>query len=389
MHETSIVFSLFLVFTGAAVIATATLFARQALLIAYIALGVLIGPWGLNMIDNPALIADIANVGILFLLFLLGLNLEPADLHKLFKEAVVVTAISSALFGATGLLVGLAFGFNTTDSLLIGAGMMFSSTIIALKLLPTSALHHQRMGELIVSVLLLQDMLAILVLLGLQAMGTNASVISETIILVVGLPALAAGAWFISTRVLSNLCARFDQIPEYLFLLAIGWCLGVAEIATLIGLSHEVGAFIAGVTLATSPIARYIAESLKPLRDFFLVLFFVALGAGYDLGGLPSVVFPALLLAFIAVWLKPRIFNWLLRREQEKASMAAETGSRLGQISEFSLLIVLVATEVAVMSDRAALLMQSATILSFIASSFWIVRRYPTPIATDQKLRRD
>jgi len=128
---------------------------------------------------------------------------------------------------------------------------------------------------------------------------------------------------------------------------------------------------------------------LKPLRDFFLVLFFVALGAGYDLGGLPSVVFPALLLAFIAVWLKPRIFQWLLRREQEKASMAAETGSRLGQISEFSLLIVLVATDVAVMSDRAALLMQSATILSFIASSFWIVRRYPTPIATDKNLRRD
>ena len=389
MHETSIVFSLFLVFTGAAVIATATLYARQALLIAYIALGVMIGPWGLNLIDNPALIADIANVGILFLLFLLGLNLEPADLHKLFKEAVVVTAISSAVFGAIGLVVGLSFGFSTTDSVLIGAGMMFSSTIIALKLLPTSALHHQRMGELIVSILLLQDMLAILVLLGLQAIGKNESVISETIILVVGLPALAAGAWFISTRVLSKLCARFDQIPEYLFLLAIGWCLGVAEIATLIGLSHEVGAFIAGVTLATSPIARYIAESLKPLRDFFLVLFFVALGAGYDLGGLPSVAFPAVLLTIMAVWLKPRIFKWLLRREQEKASMAAETGSRLGQISEFSLLIVLVATEVAVMSDRAALLMQSATILSFIASSFWIVRRYPTPIATDKNLRRD
>jgi len=215
MHETSIVFSLFLVFTGAAVIATATLYARQALLIAYIALGVMIGPWGLNLIDNPALIADIANIGILFLLFLLGLNLEPADLHKLFKEAVVVTAISSAVFGAIGLGVGLSFGFSTADSVLIGAGMMFSSTIIALKLLPTSALHHQRMGELIVSVLLLQDMLAIVVLLGLQAMGKNQSVVSETVILVVGLPALAAGAWFISTRVLSKLCARFDQIPEY------------------------------------------------------------------------------------------------------------------------------------------------------------------------------
>ena len=107
-------------------------------------------------------------------------------------------------------------------------------------------------------------------------------------ILLLGLPALALGAWFVSTRLLVILYQRFDQIPEYLFLLAIGWCLGVAELATVIGLSHEVGAFIAGVTLATSPIARFIAESLKPLRDFFLVLFFFALGAGFDIGGLTT-----------------------------------------------------------------------------------------------------
>ena len=389
MHDTSIIFSLFLVFSGAAVIATLALIARQALLIAYIALGALLGPWALNVVSNPALIADIANVGILFLLFLLGLNLEPRELKKLFREAIVITAVSSVVFAILGFVVGMAFGFSVLDSLLLAAGMMFSSTIIALKLLPTSALHHQRMGELIVSILLLQDMLAILVLLALEGLGNQESLLSETLILILGLPALALMAWWVSTRVLTKLFTRFDQIHEYLFLLAIGWCMGIAELATVIGLSHEVGAFVAGVTLATSPIARFIAESLKPLRDFFLVLFFFALGAGFNIGALPSVLLPALVLAAISVVLKPVVFKALLQREQEKARMAAETGARLGQISEFSLLIVVVASELSVMSEKASMLMQSATILSFVASSFWIVRRYPTPISMDRALRRD
>ncbi len=389
MHETSIIFSLFLVFTGSAIIATAALYARQALLVAYIVLGVLFGPWALDIVSNPELIADIANVGILFLLFLLGLNLEPAELKKLFRESIVVTIGSSGTFALCGFFVALIFGFDFFDSALTGATMMFSSTIIALKLLPTSALHHQRMGELIVSILLLQDMLAILILLALQALGNNESLLSETLILIIGLPALAAAAWWVSTRWLVKLYVRFDQIPEYLFLLAIGWCLGLAQLATLVGLSHEVGAFIAGVTLATNPIARYIAQSLKPLRDFFLVLFFFALGAGFDMGGLATVALPAIVLAGIALLVKPWIFRQLLEREHEKARMAAETGARLGHISEFSLLIVIVATELSVISPRAALLVQSATILSFIGSSFWIVRKYPTPIAVDKQLRRD
>ena len=389
MHDDSVFFSLFLVFAGAAVIATAALFARQALLVAYIALGVLLGPWALDLVSDPELIADIANIGILFLLFLLGLNLEPAELKKLFREALVVTAASSSVFAVLGAGIAWAFGFAPLDSLLIGATMMFSSTIIALKLLPTSALHQQRMGELIVSILLLQDMLAILVLLALESLGNPESLVSETLLLVLGLPALAALAWLIATRVLTRLFLRFDQIQEYLFLVAIGWCLGIAELATLAGLSHEVGAFIAGVTLATSPIARFIAESLKPLRDFFLVLFFFALGAGVDVGRLPQVLLPALVLAALSIVIKPLVFRKLLEREHETASRAGETGARLGQISEFSLLVVVVAGSLGLMSERASLLVQSATILSFVGSSFWIVRRYPTPIATDNKLRRD
>ncbi|HBR99031.1 MAG TPA: sodium:proton antiporter [Gammaproteobacteria bacterium] len=389
MHDHSIVFSMFLIFTGAAVISTVALYARQALLVAYIALGVLMGPWGLQLVSDAELIADIAEVGIIFLLFLLGLNLEPKDLQHLFREAVVVTAASCAIFALGGGAIALAFGFSWTDAALIGAVMMFSSTIIGLKLLPTSALHHQHMGEIIVSILLLQDMLAVIIMLVVQGLGNEGNLLRESVNILVALPAIAAGSYFFSRYVLLKLFAQFDQIKEYIFLLAIGWCLGIAELGRMAGLSHEIGAFIAGVTLAANPIARYIAESLKPLRDFFLVMFFFALGAGYDLSMLGGVLLPGMALAAFALALKPQVFRLLLKREKEKERLAGEIGVRLGQISEFALLIVVVSSSSAIISERGASLIQTATILSFLVSSYWIVRHYPTPIAVNERLRRD
>ncbi len=111
------------------------------------------------------------------------------------------------------------------------------------------------------------------------------------------MPALIAFAWLFERYVLIRLIRKFDKIQEYIFLMTIGWCMSMAELAGLLGLSAEIGAFIAGVVLASSPIAMFIAESLKPLRDFFLVLFFFSLGAGFDVGMIGQVIMPALLLA--------------------------------------------------------------------------------------------
>jgi len=389
MTDHSIIFLIFLIFSGAAVFATAALYARQALTVAYIGVGVLLGPSVLGWVPDPTLIADIANIGIIFLLFLLGLNLELRELRKLFSEAVMVTGLSSAFFAAIGYWIAWLAGFSTTDSVLIATAMMFSSTIIGLKLLPTSALHHQRMGEVIVSILLLQDMIAIAALLLLEGLSKGGNPVTEVALLAVLLPTLFGVAYYLSRYALLKLISKFDQIKEYIFLLTIGWCMGIAELAQFLGLSHEIGAFVAGVTLAANPIARYIAESLKPLRDFFLVMFFFALGAGFDLVLFQQVWIPACSLALIMMFAKPWTFKLLLKQEKEKERLAGEIGVRLGQISEFALLIVIVATQIELMSERAANVVQAATILTFIASSYWIVQRYPTPIASDPKLRRD
>lgn len=389
MESHPLVFTFFLIFTGAALLATLALYARQALLVAYILLGIALGPWGLGLVTDPRWINGISEIGIIFLLFLLGLNLPFHKLFDLVGESLRVTGISSAVFGLLGVAIGWIFGFTVIEQLVIGAALMFSSTIIGLKLLPTTILHHQHTGEVIISVLLLQDLFAILVLLALQVRGGAGEGLGQMALLAASLPLLFMVAYLLEKYVLIKLIQRFDTIQEYIFLMAIGWCLGMAELAGAFGLSLEIGAFIAGVALATNPISLYIAESLKPLRDFFLVLFFFSLGAGFDLTALQTVLLPALVLAAAALLLKPPLFALLLRRAGEAPVRSMEIGVRLGQISEFSLLIAVLALQLEVIGREASYLIQASAILTFIASSYFIVLRYPTPIAVSERLRRD
>ncbi len=381
--------SLFLIFVGAALFATAALFARQSLIIAYIALGVFLGPWGMAWVPDTKLIEDISNIGIIFLLFLLGLSLSPRKLMVLLRQTTIVTILTSCVFAAVGYGIALFAGFDSGNAVVVGVACMFSSTIIGLKLLPTTVLHHRHTGEVMISVLLLQDMIAIVVLLAFKAASSAQPITTELAKLAVLLPALIGVAWFIKRFVFIKLLQLFDRIQEYVFLLAIAWCLGIAELAHYIGFSHETGAFIAGITVATSPIALFISESLKPLRDFFLVLFFFALGASLNVSALGLIWLPAVMLGLVMLVLKPVVFRFALSNVSESNRLSWETGFRLGQMSEFSLLIVFVALQSALIDPLTADFVQLATIVTFIGSTYSIVLRYPTPVAVSERLRRD
>lgn len=386
MEQESLLFSFFLIFTGAALISTVALFFRQPLLVAYIVLGVILGPFGLEYIADASLLSDIAEFGILFLLFLLGLDMQPIKLLGTLKKTFLVTLASTAVFFLLGYSTGLLFNYSGTESLVIGFAMVFSSTIIGIKLLPTTVLHQKHMGELMVGILLLQDFIAIFILAFLDSNNIDQG---NALRVLLAFPALIIFAYLTTRFVLIKLIARFDHFKEYIFLLAIGWCLGLAALAAEIGLSAEIGAFVAGVSLATSPIALFIAYSLKPLRDFFLILFFFSLGAQLNIGLLSEVIAPALLLAALALSLKPIVFRYLLRRFSERNRLAWDAGLRLGQISEFSLLIAFVATQSGVIGELASLTIQAAAIVSFLISSYIVVFFCPTPIAINSKLRRD
>ncbi|KEA62038.1 Glutathione-regulated potassium-efflux system protein KefB [Marinobacterium lacunae] len=393
MAEHSVVFSFFLIFSGAAILASIALYTRQPLLVAYVVLGAALGPWGIGAVSDTNLLADIAHVGIIFLLFLLGLDMQPAHLLHMLRKATLVAIASSVAFMGIGYGAGIVFGFSQIESLVMGAALMFSSTIIGIKLLPTTVLHHRHTGELVVGLLLLQDVVAILVLLLLNSGGESSSTdISAGMNFarsMLALPLLALFAWGFVRWVLLPLLQRFDRFHEYIFLAAIGWCLGLAEGAVYVGLSAEMGAFIAGVALATSPISQYIATSLKPLRDFFLILFFFSVGASFNLTLIDDILLPALALTAAVLALKPVIFRYLLQGISESADTGWEIGFRLGQISEFSLLIAYLAFASGLIGTEASHVIQATAILSFLLSTYVVIFRYPSPIAVSDKLRRD
>lgn len=390
MHHTeTIMFIVFLIFTGTSVLATVALFTRQSLLVAYMALGAILGPWGLKLVKDSALIKQTGDIGIIFLLFLLGLHLQPQNLLLSLRKMSWITIASSLIFFMFGFTISTLLNFDFTESMLIGVVMMFSSTIIGLKLLPTTILHHQHIGELMVSILLLQDIIAIAILLVLQAVADRNISLQSVALIIAGFPVLLATAYFFQRYVLSKLLQLFDKIHEYIFILSIGWCLCMAQLADFMGLSDEVGAFIAGVAFAANPISLYIAESLKPLRDFFLVIFFFTIGAGFNFDYLSAVAVPAIALAGLMLAIKPLIFSWLLQQSGESKATGWELGIRLGQISEFSLLVIYLAFQTQLADPETTYAVQAATILTFIVSCYWVTLRYPTPMAASDKLRRD
>ena len=387
--EAGVVESFFVIFTGAAACAAVALFTRQPLLVAYIVIGCVVGPHGAALVADAALLAEIGEVGIIFLLFLVGLDLPPSKLKDMLGESVLTALASSAAFAAIGFAIMVLFGFTYTEAAIAGIACMFSSTILGIKLLPTTVLHHRHIGEVVISLLLIQDLIAVVALLVLGGFETDGgSILATGLTVLVALPVVLAAA-FVGVRFLVvPLLARFDVFQEFTFLLAIGWCLGIASLSHALYLSWEIGAFLAGVSLANSPVAQYIAASLRPLRDFFLVLFFFSVGAAISPGLMLSVWLPTLVLALALIALKPLIFRTLLKWQKETAAVSTEVAFRLGQASEFSLLLVFVAGA-GMLSSEAAHVVQGATVLTLLLSTYLVIFRYPSPIAASPALRRD
>ena len=371
--------SISLIYAGAAIVATFALFSRQSLSIAYIVLGMLMGPYGFKMVSDDNLIQEIGHVGMIFLLFLAGLHLDPKNLASMLKKAVMVTLSTSLSFALIGYVVAWFAGFSVMDSLLVGAAMMFSSTLLGLKLLPNSLLHGHHIGEVIISILLIQDLLAILTLIVLQTSGHEQLSTAHLVRVFLSVPVLGFLAFMAERTCLSKLFNMYESVREYLFITSVGWCLLVAQVATWIGLSYEIGAFIAGVTIATGSISTYLSECFSPLRDFFLVLFFFAIGANLNIWTLPNIALPVLVLTAFIMLAKPVLYWWSLLRSPSEEGIGWEVGVRLGQASEFSILVAQIAGQSRLISPQASGMIQATTILSFVISSYWVTHMFKTP----------
>ena len=309
---------------------------RQPLLIGYILSGVLVGPLVFNIVHKADTLDVFAHFGVSLLLFIIGLGLSPRVVKDVGKTAAI-TGVAQVLFTtAVGWFVALSLGYDPLVALVIAVALAFSSTIIVLKLISDKKEHHRLYAKVSIGFLLIQDICACLILLAVTALNGGDS---TWLLFLKGL-ALLAGLWLTTVYVLPRLRGFLGANQEFLFIFAIAWGLGVGGLFHGSGLSLEVGSLAAGVALAGQVYATEIASRLKPLRDFFIIMFFVALGTDVELTMLGEILPQAILLSTFILIGNPLIVMAIMGWLGFTKKTGFKAGLAVAQISEFSLILI-------------------------------------------------
>lgn len=316
---------------------------RQPLIIGFIAIGIIAGPSALNWLHLADKQVHIfAEMGLAFLLFIVGLKLDLQLIRSMGKVAVII-GFAQVLASAIGaFLISIALGIAAIPALFIAIALTFSSTIIIVKLLSdkheTDSLH----GRLILGILIVQDLVAILSMLVLSASaGENSQhPLMQLLFILLKGAVLIGGIWLSGFVILPQVLPLFARSTELLILFAIGWALLLAFVGQLLGFGQEIGAFLAGVSLASTEYREIIGAKLVSLRDFMLLFFFVNLGGQLDLSGLGSKIIIALVLALYVLLGKSIMTMVLVALMGYRKRTGFMVGLSLAQISEFSLIVI-------------------------------------------------
>lgn len=361
-------------FQLSAVLAVATLIAiimqklRLPLLLGYILTGVLAGPLFFNIFSHPQDIVVFAKLGITALLFIVGLSLNPGAVRDIGKTAFVVGLGQIIFTCLIGFLIALGFGYGWLPALYIAAALTFSSTIVVLKILQDRRDIGKLHGRLAIGILLVQDLVATIALVLVSSSGRGFSPL-HLIEIFIKLFALGAGLWFVARFVLPKLTPVFARSQEFLLLFSIAWGMGIASLFAYLGFSIEIGALAAGVALATSPYHHEISAKMKLLRDFFLVLFFVVLGAELTFGNVEALGAPILAFSLFVLIGNPIIIMVILGLMGYRRKTSFITGVALAQISEFSLVLILLAFSFGQVSAEIVTLVTVVGLITFTGSS--------------------
>ncbi|MCA9341787.1 cation:proton antiporter [Candidatus Saccharibacteria bacterium] len=371
--ELTIFTQISLVIAIAAVVSIVMRLLKQPLIMGYILTGVLVGPSLLNIVHAKEAFETFAEIGIALLLFIIGLGLNIGVIRNLGKVSLITAASILLIVGSIGHFAALLLGFDNTTAILLGIALFFSSTIIILKVLSD---HHETgrlYGQIAIGVILLDDIVATIALVVVAMMATDQT--SSSAFMILGLKALglAVGLVIAGRYVVPRLAKMMARSSELLFLFSIGWGLSVASLFDVAGFSHELGALFAGVSLAGLPYATEMAAKLKPLRDFFIVLFFVSLGELFTFDSMASSIVPALVLSVVVMVGKPIFTMAALGRLYYTKLTSFKTAIHLSQISEFSIILIIFAASVGV-ADKSAVPVVTLVALITIGVSTYLMQ---------------
>ncbi|MBR9682756.1 MAG: sodium:proton exchanger [Candidatus Aenigmarchaeota archaeon] len=370
----SIFTQLGLVIIIATIVAAALRILKQPLIIGYIITGILVGPLVFNITGETEITSVFAKLGIAFLLFIVGLHLDPDVIKKLGKVSIV-TGLGQVVFTSLiGFLIAyVGFGFDAIVSLYIGLTLTMSSTIIIMKLLSDKNDLETLYGKIASGFLIVQDIVAIFILMLISSVASGGFAPEVFITTMMSGIILFVGLLIISKYLLPPIVEHIAKSTELLILFSLSWCLALSILFDTFGFSIEIGALLAGITLAGLPYAYEISSRIKPLRDFFIIMFFIILGSQMQFEYLSEFIVPALIFSLFVFVGNPLIFMVLMGSLGFTKRNSFMAGITTAQISEFSLIIIALGVSVGHLTKPILGFVTMIGIITILGSTYMIM----------------
>ena len=345
-------------------------------MLAYIVTGILVGPLAFLHLHNIDVFRTLSDVGITLLLFLFGLELKFSDLNLIGKVAIITGVLQVVLTFVLTAGISLLLGYSSVNSFFIAIAISFSSTIVLLKLLSEKSDNRSLYAKVSIGISLVQDFFGILTLILLSGFSTSSdNILLTLVILLLKSIILFTAIIWLGKVVLPQIIHKIATSQEILFLVSLAWVFGLAALVSLpsIGFSIEIGGFVAGLALANSLENFQIIAKMRPLRDFFVIIFFIFLGMEMTGGNIAQIILPAILFTIFALLIKPLIIYITMNFLGYRKRTAFLSASGLGQLSEFSLIIVLLALNLHYIAPTIVSLVTLICILSFLGATYMVL----------------
>ena len=348
---------------------------RQPLIIGYIISGIIAGPYFLNVLSSTEQVELFSKIGISILLFIVGIGLNPFVIKE-FGKVSLFAGLGQIIFTSVVSFFMVRFlGFDFNTSIFIAVALTFSSTIIVLKLLTDKGDINNFYGKISIGILLIQDLMATISLLFLSTLANSGGLNLSGILINLVIKAVIIGIILIifAKYILPRIGKLFASSQELLFISSLSWGLSVAALFAVLGFSIEIGALIAGVALSMSPFSYEIMSRMKPIRDFFVTMFFILLGSHLILDDIGSIIYPALILSAFVLITKPLIVLIVMNILGYKKKIGFMTGVSLSQISEFSLILATLSFSYGYINQDTVTLITLVGIMTIAGSSYLII----------------
>lgn len=358
-----------------AVLAIVFRYLRQPTILAYILTGILLGPVGLFHLKNDLTLESLGQLGVTFLLFMLGLELKLRELKSIGFPALIIGTLQMWFCFFVGFFIPFLLGYGTMPSIYIGIALSFSSTILIVKNLSDRKDLNSLHGKLSIGILLVQDFFAVLTIILLSGIRPDADptlILSHLAIIVIKAILLFSFVLFASIHIVPKIVHHLARSSEILFLFSLAWVFALTGIVTspVIGFSIEVGGFLAGLALANCAENYQIVARMKTLRDFFITIFYVMLGLSMSFVGMGGMIFPLIIISVFVSFVKPLLVTVLVNIFGYRQRTAFLVGTSMGNVSEFSFILLFLGQKQGVVSNQIVTMILFSGMIGFLFSSY-------------------